>query len=289
MNVIAPETSIGLVRLSVSDLAASRTFYEESIGLTGVYGEDHGTLLLSVGDSPPLLELHSDRGAPAANRRRPGLFHVAILVPSRRDLSLALLRLAQSRWPLTGASDHLVSEALYLDDPDGLGIEIYRDRPRPDWTKDDQGQLKMATLPLDLRELAFELQGSKSPDDPIGPMVEGTRVGHVHLQASELRDTEAFWSGMLGFGVTTRGYPGALFVSAGGYHHHLGFNTWNSAGAEPPPRNALGLREFEVRLPDEVALADVIDRVQAAEITPEVVEDGIRLRDPNDIAVILRT
>ena len=126
-------------------------------------------------------------------------------------------------------ADHLVSEALYLSDPDGNGIELYRDRPREEWSYAD-GQLQMATLPLDLRSLADELTAADGPQ-PTVPA--GTVIGHVHLQVASIPDAEAFYHGVLGFDVTTRGYPGALFVSAGGYHHHLGLNTWHSAGSGP--------------------------------------------------------
>ena len=138
---------------------------------------------------------------------------------------------SQVRWPLDGASDHLVSEALYLSDPDGNGIEIYRDRPREEWRRSDD-QLEMATLPLDLRDVMNELAEDQRATAARVP--RGRRIGHVHLQVAELADTEAFYSGVLGFDVMVRGYPGALFVSAGGYHHHLGLNTWHSAGALSP-------------------------------------------------------
>src|SRR5207248_1201342 len=147
----------------------------------GALGLDGGDLGLGVGDEPPLIELHGDPSAPPLDRRAPGLFHLAILLPSRADLAMALARLVHARFPLDGASDHLVSEALYLSDPDGNGIEIYRDRPREEWPVRD-GTLQMATLGLDLRDLAGDLAGRDAPS-PYAPA--GTRMGHMHLQVSE--------------------------------------------------------------------------------------------------------
>ncbi len=199
---------------------------------------------------PPLLSLVGDGSAPPRDPRQTGLYHFAILVPTRRDLAVALVRLAQGGWQLDGASDHLVSEALYLSDPDGNGIEIYRDRPRAEWRRGPDGQLSMATLPLDLDDLLGELQ--TAPVDPVGDaqMPDGTRIGHVHLQVAELEQTEAFYAGVLGFDVMVRGYPGALFVAAGGYHHHVGLNTWHSRGGSTPPSGGIGLRAYELKLGD---------------------------------------
>ncbi len=280
---IHPGTSMGTVRLTVSDIAASRRFYEQALGLRATE-QDDGTLALGVAGERPLIELRGDASAPALDRRATGLYHVAILMPSRRDLAFALARLAEAGWPLDGASDHLVSEALYLSDPDGNGIEIYRDRPRAEWRQVD-GQLQMSTLPLDLRGLLAELSGTERLE-PLAP--SGTRVGHVHLQVSDLESAEAFYSGILGFDVMVRGYPGALFVSAGGYHHHLGLNTWQSRGATPPAPGAVGLRNFEVLLPDAEALEQVLARVREARIATEPYGDAVLIRDPSGNGVLLR-
>ena len=203
-SAIGPRTTMGTVHLTVSDLDRSRAFYEQVIGLRST-DADGGGLAMTADDGRELIRLRGDSSAPRLDPRATGLFHLAVLLPSRVDLAFALGRLSGSRWPLDGASDHLVSEALYLSDPDGNGIEIYRDRPREDWTVRD-GQLQMATLPLDLRGVAGEL-ASASEARPKVPA--GTRIGHVHLQVSELTDTEAFYAGLLGFEVTVRGYPGA--------------------------------------------------------------------------------
>jgi catechol 2,3-dioxygenase len=279
---IHPGTSVGTVRLTVSDLERSRSFYEQVIGLTGAE-QDDGTVTLGAGEGRALVELRGDAAAPPLQRRATGLYHLALLLPTRRDLAVALRRLAETRWPLDGASDHLVSEALYLSDPDGNGIEIYRDRPHDQWRYKD-GALEMATLPLDLHDVLTEL-----PDggDTADGMPAGTQMGHVHLQVAELASTESFYAGVLGFDVTVRGYPGALFVSAGGYHHHIGLNTWHSAGAAPPPEGAAGLRSFEVVLPDEDALAAVLERVRSAAGEPHRTDRSWLVRDPSGIGVVL--
>jgi catechol 2,3-dioxygenase len=280
---IHPHTTIGTVRLTVNDLARSRTFYERSIGLQ-VSELDDGALALGVAGEHPVIELLGDSSAPERRRRATGLYHLAILVPTRRDLALALARLAEARWPLDGASDHLVSEALYLSDPDGNGIEIYRDRAPEQWPRTG-GRLEMATLPLDMEDLLGDLAQAAGPQTTAPT---GWRIGHVHLQVAELGAAEAFYNGVLGFDVMVRGYPGALFVSAGGYHHHIGLNTWQSAGAAPPPPGSVGLRSFEVSLPSEQELKRVLDRIRAAGIEIQASASGALVRDPSGNGVLLR-
>jgi catechol 2,3-dioxygenase len=281
---IHPDTAIGTVRLTVSDLGRSQMFYERALGLDTTELDD-GALALGVAGERALVELHGDRSAPRLNRRATGLYHLAVLVPSRRDLAFALKRLADERGPLDGASDHLVSEALYLSDPDGNGIEIYRDRPRGDWPFED-GQLQMATNALDLRSVLGELEGASEPQRLAPP---GTTIGHVHLQVAELEHSEAFYSGVLGFDVIVRLYPGALFVSAGGYHHHIGMNTWHSAGSSPAPPGAVGLRSFEVELPDGEELERILTRARAAGVDAEEHPGGgFVIRDPSGNAVRLK-
>jgi catechol 2,3-dioxygenase len=281
---IAPGTAPGGVSLTVSDLDRSRAFYEGALGLRGQELEDGG-LAFGAPEAATLVRLYGDPTAPALDRGATGLFHLAILLPSRVDLGHALIRLAQARWPLDGASDHLVSEALYLSDPDGNGIEIYRDRPRDQW-RHEAGQLKMATLPLDLRSVVAEL----GPDpDPQPTVPYDTVIGHVHLQVADLDEAEAFYHGLLGFDVTVRGYPGAVFVSAGGYHHHLGLNTWNSAGAGPANPGAVGLRSYELLLPDQAELEAVRKRVESAGLPVQPDSSGVAtVRDPSGNLIVLR-
>jgi catechol 2,3-dioxygenase len=281
---IAPDTTVGTVSLTVADLARSRTFYERAIGLSASELDD-GTLAFGVAGEPALIELRGDSSAPRLNRRAPGLYHLAILVPTRLDLAFALARLAQARWPLGGASDHLVSEAVYLSDPDGNGIEIYRDRSRADWPRSGD-QLQMSTLPLDLDDVRAELRTATALQTTAPAR---TRIGHVHLQVADLAQAEAFYNGVLGFDVIVRGYPGALFVSAGGYHHHIGLNTWHSAGAAPATGDSVGLRSFAIELPDEGALAAVLARVQKNSIAGTPVPGGVLVHDPFGSGVVLRT
>jgi catechol 2,3-dioxygenase len=274
--------------LTVSDLARSRDFYERALGLPATERDDgaqtRSRVALGVNGEAPLIELTADAAAPPRARRATGLFHLALLLPSRGDLAVALRRLADARVPLDGASDHLVSEALYLHDPDGNGIEIYRDRPREEWPRVD-GSLEMATLPLDLDDILTELPSARAQDAVVPA---GTRMGHVHLQVSDLDQAEAFYSGVLGFDVTVKGYAGALFVSAGGYHHHVGLNTWNSLGGAPPPPGAIGLRSFDVVLPDAEELERVLARVSEAGTPYQRSNGAAVVRDPSGSAVRLR-
>ncbi len=281
---IDPGTLVGPVALTVSDLARSQDFYERAIGLQAA-DRDDGTVTLSGEDGLALVELRGDSSAPTLDRRATGLFHLAILLPTRLDLAFALARLAEVRWPLDGASDHLVSEALYLSDPDGNGIEIYRDRRREQWRRRD-GQLEMATLPLDIDGVLGELSQG---DQLRRAAPAGTTIGHVHLQVADIPEAEAFYHGVLGFDVMVRSYPGALFVSAGGYHHHIGLNTWHSQGSAPPAPGSVGLRHFEVRLPTQAALDEVVTRVQAADIEVPDRDGCAFVRDPSGNGVALTT
>jgi catechol 2,3-dioxygenase len=229
------------VRLRVADQSALAAFYGRVVGLREL-DRDDGVVALGVEGGEPLVELLAAPGAPPRPPRSPGLFHLALLVPGRADLARALRRVADAGWRLTGASDHLVSEALYLRDPEGNGIELYRDRPRAEWPRIGD-EIEMATLPLDLESLLAE-PGS---DEAAPAMPDGTTMGHVHLEVGDLTAAEPFYSGELGMDVVVRSYPGALFLSYGGYHHHVGLNTWLAAGSPPPPADSLGLAHYELR------------------------------------------
>ena len=251
---LPPDSHIGHVSLTVRDLDRSLMFYRDVLGFRETKREGRVSYLGASSDGGRVLvELHEHKHAVVKPRRSSGLYHFAILVPSRAALGRSLRRLGDKHWPMSGAADHLVSEALYLDDPDGLGIEIYRDRPRAEWPVLD-GQLQMASDPLDLQSIADE-PGAES----VWPGLDhDTVIGHVHLHVPHLDSAEAFYCGRVGFEPTVRGYPGALFVAAGGYHHHLGLNTWTGIGAPPPPEDAVGLRSFTIEA-DSLANADVVD------------------------------
>jgi catechol 2,3-dioxygenase len=294
---MSPSIALGPIRLTVADQLGTAAFYERAIGLRRLSAADDGAVRLGAAGAPPLVELVADTSAPPRARRSSGLFHLALLVPDRLALAQALRRVVAAGWRLDGASDHLVSEALYLSDPEGNGIELYRDRPRTQWRRDDGGELAMATLPLDLEQLAGELaEGSgasarellaASADEDPG-MPAGTLLGHVHLQVADLAPAEAFYVGALGFDVTVRGYPGALFVAAGDYHHHLGFNTWASAGGPPADPAARGLRDFALALPSAQERDRVAARVADAGYALRTDDDGDPLAtDPFGIAVRL--
>jgi catechol 2,3-dioxygenase len=234
------DAHIGSVSLTVSNLDRSVSFYRDTLGFQETT-RDGRAAFLCAGSGPVLLELHELPGAIPKPRRSTGLFHFAILVPSRAALGRSLRHLADQQWPLSGVADHLVSEALYLNDPDGLGIEIYRDRPRETWRRAN-GELAMATDPLDVQSVANE----PGADAPWQGLDAGTVIGHVHLHVPTLEHGEAVFCDDIGFEPVVRTYPGALFVSAGGYHHHLGMNTWVGVGAPAPPGNAVGLRSFTI-------------------------------------------
>jgi catechol 2,3-dioxygenase len=280
---IHPATQVGLVALTIPDLDRAINFYTGSLGLQ-VVERDGGTALLGSGlASAPILHLVERRDALPRNSSNTGLYHFAILVPGRADLGRSLRHLIDVRYLLSGASDHLVSEALYLDDPDGNGIEIYRDRPRQEWPMRGN-QVQMATDPLDVEGVLAAGDADPQPWDGVRPT---TRLGHVHLQVSDIRRAEAFYRGVLGFDVIAK-MPSALFVSAGGYHHHLGLNTWQSRGGSAPPANSVGLRFFTIDLPDEAARTAVVARLDAAGIAHETQDGAIVLQDPDGIGLHLR-
>ena len=278
--MIPPDTHIGKVRLRVADVDDLTTFYERVIGLRAVE-RDGGLVRLGTEGGAALIELVSAPDAPPAPGFSTGLFHFAILVPDRAELARALRRVAETGWRLTGASDHLVSEALYLRDPEGNGIEIYRDRPRDQWNRDN-GELRMATLPLDLDDILGELDSGEAPNG----MAAGTTMGHVHLQVADIPAAEGFYNGGIGLDVTVRSYPGALFLSAGGYHHHLGLNTWQSEGAPPPPEGALGLDRYELVLPSEAAVEDAAVAL-GERGDPVRLDEGVLATDPSGNRVLL--
>jgi catechol 2,3-dioxygenase len=275
---IHPDTELGLVALTVSDLSRSVAFYHDVLGFE-LLRQEAGEAVLGAAGTPllHLRELPDALPAPTNVTGMTGLYHFAILVPSRADLARSLLHMVESGYPLGGASDHLVSEALYLSDPDNNGIEIYRDRPREDWPHAN-GQLQMATDPLDLRALLTEAKADGRPWDGLAA---GTRLGHMHLQVADIPQARDFYHGVLGFDIIFDWERmGALFLSAGGYHHHLGLNTWHSRGGRPAPEGSAGLRYFTVHLPDTEALAEVVARIDSAGIARRDELGGIVVDDP---------
>jgi catechol 2,3-dioxygenase len=231
---------IGKVALTVNDLGKVADYYRDVVGLHLLARDGESALLGSGGAT--LLELREDKAARRASAREAGLFHTAFLLPSRADLGAWLKRAVAGQVRLQGAADHLVSEAVYLADPEGNGIEIYRDRKRDEWTVSN-GMVEMTTDPLDAEGI-MEAAGAETWDS----VPDGTVVGHVHLQAGALAPAEAFYNGVLGFAVTCR-FPGAVFYGDGGYHHHLATNVWNSRNAGVRRYPATGLARVEIVAP----------------------------------------
>ncbi len=247
-TVIDPGLRIGSVALAVSDLPRSVDFYERVLGLP-LLASDADTARLGPDRERPALVLSAIVQPTPLPPSSTGLFHVAWLHPTRAALAATVRRVVGQRWPFEGASDHGVSEALYLSDPDGLGIEIYADRPREQWERPAGGRgVRMVTLPLDLEDLL-----AQDPGGPTPLMPAGTTVGHVHLKVSDVPRAAAFYRGVLGF-EEQASLPSAAFLSAGGYHHHVGLNSWQSRGADRAPDSAPGVRQLRFELGDEQAL-----------------------------------
>jgi catechol 2,3-dioxygenase len=263
-------THVGAVHLQISDLERSLDYYQHVLGLQ-ILGRGAGAAALGAGDRA-LVHLREKRGAhPAPRGGLLGLYHFALLLPTREDLGAFLSHLG-SVGIRAGMADHLVSEALYLRDPDGLGIEVYADRPRDQW-RYDGGELVMATDPLDAQGLvsAATRPWQQTPDI--------TTMGHVHLHVGNLAEASRFYHHAIGLDVMVRSYPGALFVSAGGYHHHLGLNTW-AAGAPSASENDARLLEWELRIPDGAAIETLMDRTRTLGYQGDWGADAPLVRDP---------
>jgi catechol 2,3-dioxygenase len=291
--VIDPNLRIGSVRLDVADLDRSTDFYERVLGLPLISREQH-TAQLGSDPQHPALELRALAETTPLSPHSTGLFHVAWLHPSRAALAETVRRVAGARWPIDGASDHGVSEALYLSDPDGLGIEIYADRPRETWQRPPGGRgIAMVTLALDTDDLLAQAPGV--PSESVAP---GTSIGHVHLKVADVPRATAFYRDALGFEEQAL-LPSAAFLSAGGYHHHIGLNSWQSAGASASPASAPGLREIGFELGSDAALqtlrgsvaaagvrtpgATTANGLDAAEAEADAGADAVRLADPDGI------
>lgn len=281
---IDPATGVGLLSLAVTDLARSLAFYTHALGFEILQQDAASATLGAAG--VPLLLLDAQPGARSwrsGGAGHTGLFHFAVLLPSRVDLGRWVRHWLSLGLPPPGQGDHLVSEALYLEDPDGHGIEIYRDRPRAEW-RWANGQVAMATLPVDIRGMLAE---AERDERPWTGLPAGTRLGHMHLQVGDIARAAAFYHEVLGFDIVAR-MPSALFVSAGGYHHHVGLNTWQSRGGGPASAGTVALRFFTIDLPSERARQDVIARVEAAGIAHTRIGDVVALEDPWKNVILLQ-
>jgi len=270
------DAHMGAATFKVAHLARASTFYGDVLGFTLT----HSPGMIHVAPAPgaaPILHLREVPGAVRKPERSIGLYHVAILLSSRAALGNTIQRLMQSGYPVQGASDHLVSEALYLADPDGNGLEMYRDRPRDEWAVDKDG-VAMATQPMDIDGVLAAADGTAVAGiDPLAT------IGHVHLHVRDLATAEKFYVELLGFDVMQRSYPGALFVAAGGYHHHLGLNVWG--GKLSPPPNAVGLESFTVVIPG--GMEAVAGRLAASGMTVERADGTVSVRDMDGNIVLL--
>jgi catechol 2,3-dioxygenase len=273
-TAIDPATRLGFVSLTVSDLARSLAFYVDLVGFALLQRSD-GKVVLGAGDVP-LLILIEDPGAATWTRGYTGLHHFAPLLPTRGDLGRLYRRLLDHGYEPIG-EEHRASEAIYFDDPDNQRIEMYQDRPRDMWGS-------MAADRFDADGLLAAGDAGNRQWEGLPP---GTKLGHMHLRVGDIERAKEFYHGVLGFDVMAE-MPEALFVSAGGYHHHIGMNVWESKGASAPPDHMAGLRFFTVYLPNAEALAAVVDRVTAAGLGAERTADGVSVRDPWRTRIVLR-
>lgn len=276
------ETHVGTVRLKVSNIDRSLDFYEGLLGMHILARDAESVQLGATGRDEPLLELVSGAEPRTSSRGRLGLFHFAVLLPDRPSLGRLLGHLLRANVQ-PGAADHLVSEALYLQDPDDLGIELYRDRPREEWkTRGDE--IAMATDPLDSHGLLADGNGAAWTGMPAG-----TTIGHVHLHVANIAAARSFYHDALGFDVVVSSYPGALFMSAGGYHHHLGVNTWAGPLAVPPTAQEPRLLSWDLVLPTTADTAAAAQSLTSAGYTVVPDEGDSITHDPWKTALRLKT
>ena len=281
MTSLGASTHPGAVHLTVTDLDRSVAFYQDSLGLR-VHDSEVGTASMGTGGEDLLVLTEDPRAQPAG--RHAGLYHFALLHPSRQELAAAVQRLAALRTPISGASDHGVSEAIYLPDPDGNGIELYADRPRDAWRTTARGEVEMFVAPLDVEDLLAAAAGPTPPQhsDP------GLVLGHMHLHVGNVDEAVRFYRDVIGFDVMAS-LPGASFVSAGGYHHHLGLNNWQGEGVPPAPPGTVGLRHWTLVLDGPEELRRVRGRLDAAGIVQEERAEGVAVRDPAGNGLVLTT
>ncbi|MDS7596488.1 VOC family protein [Agrobacterium tumefaciens] len=270
---------VGQAHLVVRDLPRVSDFYQKIIGLSVLESTPSGQILGAHGQ--PLLTLETSDTAERAPRNAAGLFHTAFLLPSRKDLAHWLANAAHNNVQLQGASDHLVSEAIYLADPEGNGIEVYRDRAPMEWNYQQDGTVEMATLGLNLQELynsAPKTEWEGAPD--------GTAIGHIHLQVGNIPQADEFYQDVLGLKIMAR-YPGASFFGSGAYHHHVAANIWNSRGAQARSENMTGLSGYSLKFNEKESLDRAMAALERLEISTERRSDGIAIRDPWGIGLKL--
>ena len=287
---IHPDTRVGPISLTVANLDNQLTFYQQALGFKLLQREG-GEAVLGTGERG-LVHLVEQPGF-KRYQGVTGLYHFAVLFPNRRELARAMVRLFVLKY-INYPTDHIMTKTTYLDDPEGNGVELYCESPEDGtWsmasgdfvTRRSDGTLSNGREPLDVKALFSHLMEDDKLDVPIP---EETRIGHVHLHVRDVDEAVDFYHGVIGFDVMGKARPmQAAFVSAGGYHHHVGLNTWQGEGAPPPPADAVGLRYFAVELPDQSALDEVIARVDEAGIPANQTEEGLLLYDPSQNGVML--
>jgi catechol 2,3-dioxygenase len=277
---LSPSTTVGPVHITVSDLDRTLAYYREVIGLE-VLDRGGRRASLGAGGNELVVAVEEPGARPAFGST--GLYHFALLVPGRADLARWLAHAGRDRVPLVGLSDHFVSEAIYLSDPDRHGIEIYWDRPREVW----EGEVgaRLTTLPLDVGDLLSVLDDPAH--EPFDGLASGARMGHVHFRVAAIPETVRFYRDVLGFGLMAALGDQAAFLAAGGYHHHVGANTWESAAGSPPPPGSASLRQATIVLPDDEERARVIGRLERAGSAVSEVDGTPATTDPSGIALVL--
>lgn len=274
--------SIGSVTLSVKNLDRSINFYQQVIGLTAILISD-GAAFMGVNHDPFLILVEKPNAAPTPPRAT-GLYHVALLFPTRTELARVIRNVAVRQYPMEGYADHRVSEAFYLSDPDGHGLELYRDRPRSEWQMSGD-QLNMGNDPIDLAEFFAQIESDRSP---YTNAPDGTRIGHMHLKVGDAAQAVDFYTRVIGF-TTMQLWHGAGFVAAGGYHHHVGLNHWNSRGGTAAPETCARLESWMIRVPSATDVDAAAARFDAAGVRYERHDGAVYIRDPWGTEVYIDT
>ena len=276
-QTIPSQIQISRVHLRTKDLARALDFYTRVLGFRLIEQTEFSASLSTTGEEPALIVFSEDSTATLPARRTTGLYHFALRYPTRRDLAETLLHLAEARDGIEGASDHIVSQAIYLRDPDQNGVELYVDRTRDEWVWRD-GRVQMSTEALDLDDLLATADGHRELSK-LSPMVD---IGHIHLHVADLKEAERFYHDFLGLAVTQRSYPGALFFPAGGYHHHVATNTW--AGTARPSEKSIGLISYRLQFPETDFPLELRRRATVAGYASEIAESSetglVKFQDP---------
>ncbi len=268
---------LGKIHYNVSNLERAAYFFEEGLGMKVLEKSAYAITLGTIGNHPLLVLQRVNN--PPPRKKTTGLYHIAIRLPSREDLAFLIFHLVNNQVEIEGVADHGVSESLYLTGPEDMGIELTHDRDEEEWPLDAEGQLDMGTADLDLDNLMLTIQGKNKK---WSGLPANTSIGHIHLRVSELENTAAFYTA-LGFEITQAYGEQALFFASGDYHHHIGVNTWQSAGAEPLPADSAGLDHFEIILPSQASLDNLANTLNERGTPFEKAEGGIALIDPNGI------